>query len=110
MPSYIAQGLRQGKYHVLLASIQFGSHLPAPLAQLLNDALDQNFRRRGTRGHPYRLHPIEPLTAQIFRPIDQIAGLIALSAISRSRFELELDFDPTTTKTSQRPMRSLTAS
>src|ERR1700678_762869 len=33
-PCDIAQGLGEGKYHVLLAAVQFGGHFPAPLPQL----------------------------------------------------------------------------
>ncbi len=43
-------------------------------------------------------------------PSTRYPGLLFLSAISRRRLEFELDFEPTTTSTSQRPISSLTAS
>src|ERR1700733_8458669 len=59
-PCNIAQGLGQGKYHVLLAAVQFGGHFPAPLPQLGYHALHQNLRRRGSSRHADRFDPLEP--------------------------------------------------
>jgi hypothetical protein len=62
-PRDIAQRLRQGKYHVFLAPVQFGGHFPAPLPQLGNYALHQDLRRRRARSHADRFDPLEPFAA-----------------------------------------------
>ena len=62
-PCDIAQGLGEGKYHVLLAAVQFGGHFPAPLPQLGYHALHQNLWRRGPGRHADRFDPLEPFAA-----------------------------------------------
>src|ERR1700677_2538871 len=75
---HLAQGPRERKNYVLFAAFELLGHLAAPLAQLRDDALDQDLGRRGAGGDSHGLGAVEPFPMQMLASVDQIARDAAL--------------------------------
>ena len=66
------------------AILNFLEHIPAPLAQLVDYALDQHFRGRSTGRDANPGFALEPLLTQILGSIDQISrGIQALGQLTQ---------------------------
>src|SRR5207247_2833168 len=66
--------LREHEADVLVDGAHLGDVLGAPLAEELDQLLDELLGRARPRGDSHRLDPFEPLLAHLKRVVDQVRG------------------------------------
>ncbi len=101
---------RQAENDVFAGDLDLGALREAESCEPLEDAVDDELRRRGARGQPNGLVAFEPGRVEVGLVVDEIGSAPRSRATSTRRLAFELVREPTTSTSVASSQMRLTAS